>query len=831
MRCSLLVLVLSAFACSSPAPRAPREPNAVAAENQLAGDPTWPLQNPGDSHQLEAYASRITVHPGESLAVSVTVDQPQPVTWSLYRFGWYGGAGARKLADGGPVAATTQPACPHDPVTQRVECAWPSAFTVTVDKHALAGVYLIKLQSQAGFDWHVPFVVYDGRAADLVANVDVTSWQAYNEYGGESLYTDASGKMPSGKAWEVSYDRPFAEGHGSGRFLQWEYHFVRFVEALGYDVTYSTAFDLGHDPDVLKAAHAFVSVANDEYWTVDERDAVEHARDAGVSLAFFGADQALWRIRLEPSSSGVPERVIACYKSNQDQDPQHGVTARFRDDPSARPENALIGVMYNTWMLVPQPLVVADASSWVFAGTGLANGDTLPMMVSFETDARADNGVEPPGLQVLGSSPLVDAEGSPKRAIMSYYKHPSGAEVLAAGSIGWPTGLGAPLFADPRVARITRTVLDRFVGANGRTGGDDPAGAPWMTAQQVPSMVGAWARSVTTVAGAPGASAAVDGPGASARFLGPDGIVVAPDGSVFVADTGANQIRRIAPDAAHTVTTWAGDGVDGTTDGPGAQARFRYPAGLALAADGTLFVADADNHVVRAIAPDAAHTVSTYAGVPTRGGGFADGPGSAAQFYRPVALALAADGALLVADMHNCLIRRIDPGAGHAVTTIAGTFLGYQDGPGAQAQFNNPSGVAVAPDGNIYVLDTYNQALRRIAADAAHTVTTLVGGEGEVALVDGAGSQARLGGQAGLTWSNGRLYMSDVAAQRIRVIAPGADAASTMVQTFAGSGRDALEDGTGDAAAFAAPMALAGAPDGSVWLADSGNQAVRRLAR
>jgi sugar lactone lactonase YvrE len=822
---SSALVLCSMLACSGP-PRRARAPGAVAAENALAGDSSWPLDNPGDHHELEAYGARITLSPGDHLDVSVRVDRAQPITWTLYRVGWYGGAGARRIASGGPVDATPQPDCTRDPVTARVDCAWPPAFSIPIDAHALAGVYLVKVRSQAGFDWHVPLVVYDGRPAELALDVNVTSWQAYNAFGGESLYEDASGTMPHGKAWEVSFDRPFAEGHGAGRFLQWEFHFVRFVEALGYDVTYTTALDLGHDPDLPKLARAFVSVANDEYWTVEQRDAVEQARDAGVSLAFFGADQALWRIRLEPSRDGRPERVIACYKADQDRDPEHGVTARFRDTPSAQPENALIGVMYNTWMLVPQPLVVADATSWVFGGTGLAAGDTLPMMVSFETDARASNGEEPPGLQVLASSPLVDAEGSPQRAVMSFYQHPSGSQVVAAGSIGWPTGLGAPLFADPRVAQVTRNVLERFVG---HAGAPDPDGAPWRTRQQVPKLVGAFASAVSTVAGAPGASAPLDGAGAAARFVGPAGVAVAPDGRVFVSDAPAHQIRVVAADGARTVSTYAGDGVDGTEDGPGASARFRYPTGLQLGRDGTLYVADSDNHVVRAIAPDAAHTVTTYAGMPLRGGAFADGPGAGAEFDRPVAIAIADDGALLVADMHNCRIRRVDAGDGHAVTTYAGTSLGYADGPGQAAQFNNPSGVAVAPGGVVYVLDTYNQALRQIAADGAHTVSTLAGGGGQVALVDGPGATARLGVQAGLAFGGGRLYVSDVASERVRVIVPGADAASTTVATFAGSGRDALDDGPGAIAAFAAPMGLAVAPDGSVWVADSGNQAIRRL--
>jgi sugar lactone lactonase YvrE len=306
-------------------------------------------------------------------------------------------------------------------------------------------------------------------------------------------------------------------------------------------------------------------------------------------------------------------------------------------------------------------------------------------------------------------------------------------------------------------------------------------------------------------------------------------VAVAPDGTIFVADGPAHQIRRIGTDGAGTVSTYAGDGQDGTDDGPGATARFRWPSGLALGVDGTLYVADSDNEVIRAIAPDAAHTVSTWAGVPARGGAFADGPGAQAHFDRPVAMAFAPDGALLVVDMHNCRIRRVDRGPGHDVSTYAGTVLGYMDGPAAQAQFNNPSGIAVAADGTVYVLDTYNQALRRIGTDGARTVSTLVGGSGDFTLADGPGSSARLGGQAGLALAAGTLYVSDVASDRIRLIVPGLDAASTTVATFAGSGRVALEDGPGLAAAFAAPMAIAAAPDGSLILADSGNAAIRRL--
>ena len=803
---------------SDPPPPLPPTPNPVSDENGRPGDPSWPLAPPAPKHALEGYGSRISVHPGDTVAVAVNVAQAQPVSWRLYRIGWYGGAGARLVQSGGPVAVAPQPACPRDPTTSRVECAWAVAFSVAVAADALSGAYVIKLHGAAG-ESYVPFVVQDGRAATILVNANVTSWQAYNDWDGESLYADASGTMPHGKAWEVSYDRPFANDNGAGRLFDYEADFIRFAEGLGYDVSYTTAFDLTHDSTQIDRAHLFVSLANDEYWTTAERAAVQSARDAGVNLAFLGADQALWRIRLQPSSTGVAERVIAGYKADQDRDPVLAAqgptasTAYFRDEPLANPENAMIGVMYQSWLLVRQPFVVRDGNSWVFAGTGLATGDSIPAAIAAEYDARYANGAEPAGLQTIASSPTLSAHGPPSRADATWYRAASGAEVVAIGSIGWANGLGAGGYADPRVARITRNVLDRL---GGRGGLPDPAGAPWTTLAATPTIVGAWSPSVTTL---------------QSGLAAPAGVAVAADGSVLVAEADGQAIRRIAADAAHTVSLVAGAS-EGYADGPGASARFRWPLGIALGPDGTLYVADSQNNAVRAIAPDAAHTVSTYAGVGSPNGGFADGPGASARFNDPVAVAVAPDGGVLVADLYNSAIRRIDPAAGHAVTTIAGgNGAGFADGPGAAARLNSPSAIVVAPDGNAYVLDTFNQAIRRIGTDAAHTVTTLVGGNAyPTAYVDGDGVSARLGAQQGLAWQGGRLFVSDIGSARLRVVTVGADAASTRVATLAGSGRCALVDGAGAGAAFALPTALAVDGAGTLYVADSGNGAVRVVA-
>lgn len=776
-------------------------------------------------HEVEGYGTRITLWPGESLGVAVNVAKAGPVSWKVFRIGWYGGAGAHLVGGGGPVTVTPQPPCSMVPRTARVECAWATAFTYAVPADAISGVYVIKLTTTGDFESYVPFVVVDGRTADVVMNVNVLSWQAYNDFDGESLYADASRTMPSGKAWEVSFDRPFANDVGAGRFFDWEADLVRFVESAGYDVSYTTGIDLGHDATQVSSAKLFVSAANDEYWTVAERRSVEQALAKGVHLAFLGADQVLWRVRLEPSAAGVPERVVVCYKADQDRDPMvasvgpSASTARFREDPDPHPENALIGVMYDGWMLTRQSFVVANPSAWMFEGTGLQPGDAIPLAAAAEYDTRFANGAEPAGLTTLAVSPVVSALGRAGRAMATTYTAASGAQVIGIASIGFANGLGFDGCADSRVARITRNLFDRL---GGHAGLPDPPNAPWASARLSATIVGAWGGSVATVAGGPNET----------TFDLPAAVAVAPDGTAYVAEPDGNVIRAILP-ANGGVTTVAGSGLEGLADGPGGSARFRGPIGLAVGGDGTLFIADSGNNVIRAVAPDAARTVSTWAGVVDPSGGYRDGPGAQALFKAPVAVAVAPDGAVLVAEIANHRIRRIDPGPAHAVTTLAGSAPGYLDGPGATAQLNSPSALTVAPDGTVYVLDTFNQVIRRVANDAARTVTTIAGtagGNGCVLGADGSGAQASFGAQNGIAFVAGRVYVSDVATARIRVITPGADATSTTVATYAG-GQPGYADGAANQARFALPIGLAAGPNGELWLADAGNRAVRVVRR
>jgi sugar lactone lactonase YvrE len=221
-----------------------------------------------------------------------------------------------------------------------------------------------------------------------------------------------------------------------------------------------------------------------------------------------------------------------------------------------------------------------------------------------------------------------------------------------------------------------------------------------------------------------------DGPGSTAELRSPAGLALAPDHAVIVADTADRRIRRIDPGPAATVTTLAGDGEQDIDDGPGATASFGGPTGVAVDPTGVIFVVDAASHTVRRVDPGPGHTVTTVAGSPGYYG-YNDGNGSVAQFNNPTGITLGPDGALYIADSDNHVIRRMATTAPYAVTTIAGTGAsGGVDGPGASAQFGLPTGIAAGPDGTLYIVDTEACAVRAVAPGTARTVSTLWAGQG-----------------------------------------------------------------------------------------------------
>jgi DNA-binding beta-propeller fold protein YncE len=328
--------------------------------------------------------------------------------------------------------------------------------------------------------------------------------------------------------------------------------------------------------------------------------------------------------------------------------------------------------------------------------------------------------------------------------------------------------------------------------------------------------------SVSTLAGTAGIGGRADGTGAAARFFYPGGIASTSAGVVYVADTGNHTVR--AMDSPGVVTTLAGSaGQQGDADGTGSQALFAYPYGVAVDGSGHLYVADSNNNTIRVVTT-AGGSVSTLAGT---GGiaGSADGAGGAASFNSPAGVAVDAGGNVYVADSNNDTIRKIAPGG--SVTTLAGLAgsAGSTDGTGAGARFNSPKGVAVDAVGNVYVADSNNDTIRKITAGGL--VTTLAGVAGQTGSGDGAGGSARFKSPYAVAVDgSGNVYVCDFQNATIRMINT-----SDTVSTVAGTaGVLGFRDGTGAAASFNQPYALTVDGSGNIFVADTYNRAIRKIA-
>jgi sugar lactone lactonase YvrE len=269
-------------------------------------------------------------------------------------------------------------------------------------------------------------------------------------------------------------------------------------------------------------------------------------------------------------------------------------------------------------------------------------------------------------------------------------------------------------------------------------------------------------RSITTLAGS-GSAGFADGQGAGAEFDSPFGLAVDSSGKVFVADTYNGRIRTITREGV--VSTLAGAGPAGFADGPADYAQFSSPTSVAVDSSGNVYVADFHNHRVRKILTNG--TVTTLAGSGRRGS--ADGLRNTAEFDGPRGVAVDAEGNVYVADLDNNRIRKVEPNG--AVTTVAGTGEdGFADGPAGEAQFSEPGGVAVDAAGNIYVADGGNRRVRKVTPDGE---VMTVAGSGEQGSRDGAALEAQFGAPVGIALdAAGNIYVSDLTTHRVRIITP-----------------------------------------------------------
>src|SRR5262245_4543856 len=474
----------------SVAPAAAQQRNLIQLENAKAGTTDWKLTKPGyASGVIEGYASLTSVNRGGRILLFVSTAEPS-YTIDLFRLGYYGGLGGRRVRDTIQRSGVLQPVPAPDPATGRVECQWTNPFVLDIPNTSdptdwMSGVYVAKLTaSVSGTQGYIIFAVRDdARSSDLLMAQSVSTYQAYNPWGGKSLYgTIAQRADDINKAVEVSFNRPYfgEDTSGAGDFFFWEYAMAWWLEANGYDVSYATSIDLDASPMLLLSHRAYLSVGHDEYWSALMRDHVEAARDAGVNLGFFSGNTSYWQVRFTPSPlTGDPSRTMVGYKDAWYLDPitpDSRKTNQWRLAPVNRPEDAMIGVRFITQ--ARPPLVIDDASSWVFTGTGLRNGDVLTNpngrpFLGYEVDAMGP--ASPPQTRRLAHSPTDATQAN--FADMTVYRATSGATVFAIGSIAWSFNL-------PATQQITRNVLARFISGafDDTTPVRPPLPTPWMTA-------------------------------------------------------------------------------------------------------------------------------------------------------------------------------------------------------------------------------------------------------------------------------------------------------------------------------------------------------------
>jgi hypothetical protein len=466
--------------------------NPIATENNLTGTTAWQITQTA-TIQLQAYADRLSLAPGQTITFFVSTQVAGTgYTVSIFRLGWYGGAGGCLKATISGLSgqaqgywnASTQTLvnCPTaiiDNTTHLIEAGWAPSCSWTVPTSAVTGVYLAMFTDANGYQAILTFVVTGNSMADYAVLRADTTEVAYNGWGGWSLYTNP------GVGVKVSLNRPLATPGNSG-VLNYELACIRWLERQGYNLSYLTHVDVYTNASALLSYKAVLIAGHNEYWTKEVRDRMEQASTSGLGLAFLGANDSYWQMRFESDHAGNSNRTIVCYKvqstpNTLSNDPISGVdntrvTAQWRDPVLGRPENTMIGIMYTsyntntyvTWTVDPA------ATSPHLTGTGLTPGQSYGSdLVGYEIDTVFAGG--PNNLQIIGSSAFMDVYSHALVSNTTTFIATGGALVFASGSIGWTYALdtyryGGSGTAVPGIQQLMAHIMTALIRGNNPTG-------------------------------------------------------------------------------------------------------------------------------------------------------------------------------------------------------------------------------------------------------------------------------------------------------------------------------------------------------------------------
>jgi hypothetical protein len=476
----------------------------VAAENRHPGTRGWRLPgraaNVGGlaSGAVAGYVSAQAVLPGDTERIYVSAPGSRLVRIRIFRIGWYHGAGGREVLVSRRLPVVAQPPCAHVNETGLTQCDWHPTLTFGIPPALPSGVYIAKLMTHDGAS-DCLFIVESTRPQPLLAQLPTSTYEAYNAWGGDSLYpggNDRVGVTGTTQGVAVSYDRPYDSVTGAGQFFARDVAMIQFLERYGYPVSYTTSESVDIDPRQLAGHRALIDFGHSEYWSQRQEAAFARVLNVGTSLLFFSSDTLAWRVRYAAataasSEAGRPGHVIVAYKEHAAQDPDRSnPTGIFPDRGARLAGSAYLGCItprvpqpgpptyrYYPWAPLPdlQP-------AWLFVGTGITPETRIPGIVGYELDQLTP--FPPPGTQLVGggAAPCMHAASSEagepvpgpgeNLAQTSIYTTRSGAIVFNTGTLGWELGLepvpnaspDAPLTPDPRVVALTRNLLTHVLG-------------------------------------------------------------------------------------------------------------------------------------------------------------------------------------------------------------------------------------------------------------------------------------------------------------------------------------------------------------------------------
>lgn len=469
---------------------------SVEAENRNRGTRSWrlpgPARYPGGLAYgaVTGYVAASTITPGRLQRIYVSAPGSRSVWIHIFRIGWYGGAGGREVLRSARLPVTRQPPCRHSFRTGLTACDWHPTLSFRIPAALPTGIYIAKLSTNAG-QRDCLFVVRSIRPQPLLAQLPTSTYEAYNAWGGDSLYpggTNRVGITGTTQGVEVSYDRPYDSGTGAGQFFARDVAMVWFLERHRYPVSYTTSESVDAHPDQLVGSRAVLDFGHSEYWSERQASAFARARDHGTSLLFLSSDTMAWRIRYAHR-----DQTIVAYK-------EHAARAPDRSQPAGRfPDGgaSLTGSVY-TGCITPRLIAAGPPTyryyawapapglrpAWLFAHTGITATTQIAGIVGYELDMRT--GASPRGTQTVGQGAAAcmgPERGEPapgpgeNLAQSTLYTTRRGALVFNSGTLGWELGLepvrsaspNAPSAPDPRLVRMTRNLLARVLSA--RAGG------------------------------------------------------------------------------------------------------------------------------------------------------------------------------------------------------------------------------------------------------------------------------------------------------------------------------------------------------------------------